>query len=433
MKDYKIDFPIFQNNTGLVYLDSTATSQKPKLVIDWITNYLENDYANIHRWSYDLSARSEELYKASKEKTKEMIWAKSWREIIYTLNSTYASNLLISSLKRSWYIQKWDKILLSIVEHHANIVPWLILKEEIGVEIEYINIRDDYSLDMEDLKNKLDDRVKVISLTHVSNVTWEIFDFREVVEVLEVLYPDNCRDIPNTGYLYGNPPKPLYQGEKRPFLIIDASQSIPHFEVNVKKLGCDFLFFTGHKVMADSGIWVLWGREELLGEMRPAFSGGGAIREVAKDCFVEAPLPDRFEPGTPNLTGAVSLLRAFEYIEKIWWYATIEKIEKELINHTIQKFEEFEKKWVKLIWSKNSEKRVGVFSFTVEWIHSIDISDYLSDHDICIRAGQHCAEPLMKYLWVEHTARMSLYLYNTLDDIDKFFEVLDNAILELKK
>lgn len=404
MSNFKKDFPVFANNSWLIYMDSTASSQKPSFVIDAIKSYLENDYSNIHRGSYSLAERSENIYLNSKKKVAEFLWADSYKEVIYTSNSTYASNLLISSLKRSWYFKKGDKVLVSIVEHHANIVPWLILKEELQIELDFIKINPDYSLDLKDLEEKLDSSVKAISITHVSNVTWEIFDLEKVNKLLGEKYVE----------------------ENKPLFIVDASQSVPHFKVDVKKIWCDALFFTWHKIMADSGIWVLWWKQSLLEELKPAFCWGWAISWVKKTCFKEASLPDRFEPGTPNLSWALSLLKSLEYIETIWWYRKIEEIELELNKYSLEKFKNLDR--VKLIWWTNPHSRASVFSFVVKWIHSLDISDYLAEYDICVRAWQHCAEPFMWELWVKHTCRMSLYIYNTKEDIDRFFEKLREAI-----
>ncbi len=407
IQNLKKDFPILQNNKDIVYLDTTATAQKPSFVIDAIKYYLENNYSNIHRGAYDIAEKSEKMYIESKKKIAEFLNVTNWREIIYSFNSTYASNLLVWSLKRSKFFKKWDKVLVSIVEHHANIVPWLIVKEEIWIDIEYVKIKEDFSLDFDDLKNKLDDKVKAISITHVSNVTWKIFDLERVWTILQE----------------------KYKKEEKPIFIIDASQSFPHFEVNTKKLWCDALFLTGHKFMADSWIWVLWWKEKLLKDLEPVFSWGWAIISVAQSCFKPAGLPDRFEPWTPNLSWAVSVLKALEYIENIGWYKMIEEKEKKLVLYTLEKFSKF--KNIKLIGSTDSISRIWVFSFIVSWIHSHDIAEYLADNNICIRAGQHCAEPFMWELWINHTCRMSLYIYNTFDDVDKFFIVLDKAIKEL--
>lgn len=430
MKDIKKDFPILKNNKNIVYLDSTATTQKPSYVIDWMKDYLENDYANIHRWSYSLSERSEKMYVKSKKKLASFINSDNWREIIYSFNSTYASNLLVWSLKRSSYFKKWDKVLVSIVEHHANIVPRLILAEEVWIEVGYINVKKDFSLDLEDLEKKLDSNVKAISITHVSNVTWEIFDLEKVRKIIDKKYKchpeldSESLKYKNTNYYSDSNLE--WKKSCKPLFIIDASQSFPHIKIDIKKLWCDFMFFTWHKFMADSWIWVLWWKKELLENLKPVFSWWWAISWVKKDCFLEANLPDRFEPWTPNLTWALSILKALEYIEQIWWYQEIEKIEKELSKYFLEKFGKI--KWVKLIGWENVNSRVWVFSFIVNWIHSHDIADYLAEKNICIRAWQHCAEPLMWELWINHSCRASLYIYNTKKDIDIFLKELQIAI-----
>ena len=405
--DIKKDFPIFQARPDLVYLDSTATSQKPSHVIDGVAEYLRTSYANIHRGSYEISEVSEKLYENSKKGVAKNIGAESWREIIYTANSTYALNIIAQSIWRTWILKKWDTVIVSVVEHHANVVPWLILKEDYGVNVEFISVTVNFDLDFEDLKSKLNDRVKVVSLAHVSNTTGQIFDIEKVAWILKSKF-----------------------WKHKPLLILDGSQSIPHFQVDVQKLGCDVFFFTGHKVFADSGVWVFWAREELLLKMKPIFSGGGAIGEVKQHQFTHSTkIPDKFEPGTPNLSGAVSLLKAFEYIESIWGYSELEEIEADLVKYSLEKFQEVSE--VTLIWSTSPIHRVWVFTFVVQWVHSFDISDYLAHNNICVRAGQHCAEPFMDYVWQTHTCRMSLQVYNTREDIDTFFEILEQAIREL--
>lgn len=406
--NFRKDFPIFTTHPDLIYLDSTATSQKPKYVLDSVKNYLSSSYANIHRWSYDISAESEKLYQASKQTVANNIWADNWKEVIYTANSTYALNLLSQSIWRTGLLKKGDKVLVSVVEHHANIVPWQILAEDYWVQVEFIEIDDDYSLDLDDLESKLDDSVKIVSLTHVSNVTGQIFELNKVSKLLDAKYSEN---------------KPLF--------IVDGSQSVPHFKIDIKNIWCDALFFTGHKIFAEWGIWVLWAKETLLNTLKPIFSGWWAIWHVTQNWFTHsAALPDKFEPGTPNLNGAVSLLKAFEYIDSIWGYEILEKTERELTKYTLEKFNQL--KWIQLIGSNSSENRVWVFTFVIDGVHSFDISDYLANHNICIRAGQHCAEPLMNQVHQVHTCRMSLHIYNTKQDIDKFFEVLEQAIKELK-
>ncbi len=392
--DFKKDFPIFKNNPELVFFDSTATSQKPSHVIDAIKNYLETDYSNIHRGMYDIAINSEKLYNDSKKKVAENIWADDYKEVIYTFNSTYALNLLSSSIKKSWILKAGDKVLLTIAEHHANLVPWLILKDEIGIEIDYVNVDENYDLDLDDFDKKYDEKVKIISMTQVSNVIGQVFDLEEIWKRKRV----------------------------DTLFIIDWSQSVPHFKVDVKKLNCDAMFFTWHKVFADSGIWVLWWKSELLNSLTPSFSWGGSIWEVTCSSYTSAKLPDKFEPGTPNVTWAVSLLKAFEYIEQIWWYEVLEKVEHDLVVYFLEKLKDFTK--LKLIGWTISTKRVGVFSIVVDWYHSHDVSEIMAENNIAVRSWKHCAHPLFNTIWESNSIRVSFHIYNTKSDIDKFFEVL---------
>lgn len=395
MQNFKEDFPIFKNNPNLIFLDSTSSTQKPLYVIEGICNYLSTQYSNIHRGLYDIAIQSEKIYFDSKQKVADFLWTQDLKEIIYTYNSNYALNIIAQTLRLNKVLQPWDKVLVSIVEHHSNIVPWLILKEEIGIELEFIKITENFEIDFEDFEKKYDEKVKVIALTHVSNVTGQIFD----LEKIGALKREDT------------------------LFIVDASQSFPHFQPKVKDINCDFLFFTAHKVMADSGLWVIWGRRELLEKYKPIFSWGGAINEVKEQCFKSGALPFKFEPGTPNVSWALSLLKALEYIEQIWWYQKIEQIEAELIEYSLDEFKK--RPYLKLIWSKESENRVWVFWFYIEGVHALDIADVMAEHNICIRAWQHCTEPFMDYLWISSSARMSLYIYNSKDDIKSFFEVLD--------
>lgn len=394
--NYKHDFPIFKNNLDLIYFDSTASSQKPKLVIDSIKEYLETNYSNIHRWSYDIAINSEKLYKDSKKLVAKHIWADDYREIIYTWNSTYAANLLTLTLKKNNFLKAWDKVIISTAEHHANIVPWLILKEEIGIEVVYLEYDENYNLDLEQFEKIYDDKVKIISLTHVSNVLGQRFDLEEIWK----------------------------RKRKDTLFVIDASQSIPHFAVNIKTLNCDFLFFTGHKVFADSWIWVLWGKYELLNSFRTPMSWGWAIWDVTFDSYTDAGLPDKFEFWTPNVTGAVSLLKAFEYIDSIGGYEVIEAKERELIEYFLERFNKLSH--LKMLWSTKSENRVWVFSFIVEWIHSHDVAEALAEKGIAVRAGKHCAHPLFYKVWLWNSVRVSFQIYNNKEDIDKLFEVLSS-------
>lgn len=395
MNTFKKDFPIFKNNPDLIFLDSSATSQKPDTVIDWLKKYLENNYSNIHRWMYDIAINSEKLYFDSKKKVASFLNAENFTEIIYTYNANYALNLITQTLRYNNFLKKWDKVLLSIVEHHSNIVPWQILKKEIWIEIDFVNIDKNFDLDINDFKKKYDDKVKIVSLTQVSNVTGQIFDLEKIKNLLK----------------------------KDTLFIIDASQSFPHFKVDVIKLWADFVFFTWHKVMADTWIWIIRWKKELLEKFDSIFSWWWAINEVKKYGFKYWALPYKFEPWTPNISWAVSLLKALEYIESIWWYEKIKQFEDEITKYTLNEFKK--RNYITLVWGDNLEKRIWVFSFFINWVNPIDIADIMAENNICIRAWQHCAEPFMDFIWHKGLSRISLYIYNTKDDIDKFFEILD--------
>jgi len=271
---FKSDFPIFSNNPGLIYLDSGATTQKPSLVIEGVKHFLEHDYANIHRGSYSLSERSELLYDESKEKIARCIHAQFPSEIVYTYNANYALNLLALTLAQNGKLKKGDRVLVSIAEHHANVVPWLMLKESIGIEVDYFHLTDTFDIDFEDFSKKYTDDVKIVSSTYVSNVTGTVFDLPKLSSLLR----------------------------QDTLFIVDASQAIPNFAVDVQALNCDFCFFSAHKMMAETGIGVLYGKKNLLKSLKPAFSGGGSINWVEESGFESAGLPLRFETGTPNLS-----------------------------------------------------------------------------------------------------------------------------------
>lgn len=396
---FKKDFPIFQNNPWLIYLDNAATTQKPKMVIDWVKNYLENDYANIHRWMYELSERSEELYFVSKEIVAKNIW---WKhdEIIYTYNSTYAFNILVQSLVKSKKLQKWDKVLLSISEHHANVVPWFLAQENIWIDVDFVNITSDYQIDFEDFTKKYDESVKIVSFTHVSNVSGSIFDLEKLWNML--------RDDT--------------------IFIVDASQSVPNFSVDINKIWCDYLIFTWHKIMAQTGIWVLWWKKSLLKDLYPSIWWGWSISHVKKSWFDLAQVPECFEPGTPNLVWAVSLLKAFEYIDSIWWYQVMQQAESKLVDHALSRFNDFSQK-IELVWPKIWQNRIWVFSFVIkDWISANELWQKLAFKNICVRVWWHCAHPFLETLWYKWTVRMSLYFYNDISDIDIFFEELKKIL-----
>ena len=392
---YKKDFPIFEHNPWLVFLDNGASCQKPKIVIDGVSEFVAHDYANIHRGLYSLSERSEKVYHESKTAMARLLGCKA-SEIFYTYNSTYAINIIAWSLVKSRFLQKWDIVLLGIWEHHADVLPWQILAEEYGFEVKFFGMRDDYTIDRNDFAQKYTDHVKVVACSQVSNVTGQIYDVKKLKQQL--------RDDT--------------------FFLIDGSQSVPHFAVDVMDIGCDALVFTGHKMMAYTGIWGAYLKKDWIKKLSPMIAGGGTIEDVSVTGHIFASGTDKFEAGTPNIIGAVSLLKALEYIDTLGGMQKIREHEQILVKKILDGFKQLAGK-VELIGTFVSEKRVGAFSFVVPHQSNFNkIWEIFADHNIAVRCGWHCAYPLHKPLGIGGTCRMSTYIYNDDQDIEKFFEVL---------
>ena len=392
-------FPIFDEHPKLVYLDNAASTQKPKAVIDWVSDFLKNDYANIHRWLYPLSETSEELYYKSKCKLAELINCKP-SEIIYSYNSTYCINLLAQALVNSWKLWKWDKVLVWIWEHHSNILPRQTLSKLFWFKIEFINETEDFEIDWKDFNKKFNKKVKVISLSHVSNVTWQIM---EVEKVREKIW-------------------------ENVFFIIDWSQSVPHIPIDVEQIQCDTLIMTGHKMMTQTGLWMMYLKRELIKELNPLILWWWTVKDVSINNFSLQNNADKWEAWTPNIVWAVSLLKALETIESIWWIEEIQKHEKNLIKIICEWFKKRKDK-VKLIWNYEPNNRIWTFSFIINDENNFNkIWEIFSKNNICIRTWWHCAYPLHKSLNIWWSARLSTYLYNTESDIKEFFEILDKII-----
>lgn len=409
---FRKDFPVFTHHPDLIYMDSASTMQKPESVIQGMAKYLSTSYANIHRWSYDLSEQSEVLYEASKKKVAQYIWAKDSAEIVYTYNSTYAANLLAQSLRKSGWLKQGDTVVLNASDHHANIVPWLILKEEWYINVKVIPPYSNGTFDYDTFKTFLTPDVRCLSMTAASNVTGECINLKRISEILDAAYSSG----------------------ERPYFVVDASQYIPHFPVDVNTMGIDFLFFTGHKIMADTGIGVLYGKKQLLKELQPAWCWGGAINEVHEDSYIPAGLPFRFEPGTPHIVWAVSLLLALEYIENIWGYPVLIQHEAELVQYMLLKIEQSKafKEWrYLLLWPSDGSKRIGVFTFYFPSIHPHDVADMLADEWIAVRSWHHCTQPLHELIQVPASLRVSFALYNSKEDIDVFFEKFEIILSRL--
>ena len=389
-------FPIFDKHPNLVYLDNAASTQKPRSVIDWVSDFLKSDYANIHRGLYSLSEKSEELYYQSKCKLADLINCKP-SEIIYSYNSTYCLNLLAQALVNSWKLWKWDKVLLWIREHHSNILPRKTLSKIFWFDIEFINETPDFEIDWKDFEKKLSKKVKVVSISHVSNVTWQIMQIEKVREKIW----------------------------EKVFFIVDGSQSVPHIPFDIEKIQCDALIMTWHKMMSQTGLWMMYLKREWIKELNPLILWWWTVKDVSIDDFSLQNNADKWEAGTPNIIGAVSLLKALETIESIGWLEKIREHEKNLIKILVEWFKKRIDK-INLIWNLNPENRIWTFSFIANNEANFNkIWDIFAENDICIRAWWHCAYPLHKSLDIWWSVRISTYLYNTEDDIERFFDVLD--------
>lgn len=397
--DYlKKDFPIFERmirGKRLVYLDSAATTQKPYQVIRRIEDFYRWSNANIHRGAYLLSEEATALYEDAKRRVSSFIGARSFREIVFTRNTTEAINLVAYSWGRK-NIGPGDTIVISEMEHHSNIVPWQMLSKEKGSRLVYIPINKEGMLDMKGLEKVLKEGVKLVSITHVSNVLGTVNPVKEI-----------CRIAKSSGAT----------------VLVDAAQSVPHMKVNVSDMGCDFLAFSAHKMLGPTGIGVLYGRRELLEEMDPFITGGDMISSVS---FFESKwneLPWKFEGGTPNISGAIGLSAAIEYLEKIGMEG-IYFHEMEIVSYAWEKLREID--GIE-IYGPPPPERGGLIAFNINGIHPHDVATILDREGVAVRAGHHCAQPLHEKLGIPASVRASFYIYNKRDDVDILVEGLKKA------
>jgi cysteine desulfurase / selenocysteine lyase len=399
----KQDFPIFKTYSDLVYLDSAATSQKPQNVIEAVSEFYTTKNANIHRGIYDLSQKATYVFKITREKVAGFIGANDSEEIILTSGTTESINIAAFGWAKK-FLKKGDIIVLSEMEHHSNVVPWLRLKEEIGVELFYLPMTKDHRLDYKEIASlplAMTKSIRLVSITHASNVLGTVNPIEEIISFFKKLNPEIK-------------------------VCIDAAQSVPHMPIDVQKIDCDFLAFSSHKMLGPAGVGVLYARKELLEDMDPFVYGSIMIREVTKEKATWADAPEKFEPGTRNLEGVAGLGAAIDYLQQVD-FEKIQKHEQELTTYALEKFTQ--QKDVTLFGPKNPGNRLGVFSFAVGNVHPHDVSEVLNRSHIAVRAGHHCAQPLMGVLEVTGTIRASIYLYNTREDIDRLFE----GIEEVKK
>ncbi|MDP9305934.1 MAG: cysteine desulfurase [Thermoproteota archaeon] len=393
------DFPIFKkkiNGKDLVYLDNASTTQKPYSVINSITDFYSNYNSNIHRAVYQLAEEATELYEQSRKKIANFINVRP-EEIIFTRNTTESINLIAHSWARS-NLKKDDVIAITEIEHHSNIVPWQILCQEIGTRLEYVGIDESGFLDIEYLIELISSRkVKLVSISHMSNVLGTIVPIERIVK---------------TAHQYDIP------------VIVDGAQSVPHMPVDVKKLDCDFLVFSAHKMLGPTGVGVLYAKKELLEKMKPFMAGGDMIKEVFKFHTNYNEVPYKFEAGTPNIADVVGFGAAVEYLEKIGM-ENIRKHEIYLTEYALESMQSL--KYITIYGPMDSKFRGGVISFNIADIHPHDLATIMNDHGIAIRSGHHCAQVLMQRLDVPATSRASFYIYNTKEEIDKFVNAIKEA------
>ena len=389
----KSDFPVFQANSGLVYLDSSATQQKPLAVLERVERYYREENANPLRGLYELGVKATEAYENAREAVRKFIGAKSVREIVFTRNATESLNLIAYSWGRT-NIGEGDEVLVDISEHHSDLLPWQTLCKEKGAELKYLECDKSGRYTEEALRDALSERTKLFCIAQISNVFGRLNPIKRFAEI--------CR-------------------ENGTLIVCDAAQSAPHIAVDVQELGVDFLAFSGHKMLAPMGIGVLYGREELLESMPPFLYGGEMIDTVTRCGASFAELPHKFEAGTVNAGGAVGLHAAIDYISELG----LDEIERREEKLTALAFGEMKKiPHVNIIGADDPQEHHGILTFTVDGVHPHDIAAIFDAENIAVRAGHHCAQPLFHFLEIPSAARMSLAFYNDEEDIMRFIAVL---------
>ena len=381
----KSDFPIF-NDSDLVYLDNASTTQKPKQVLDAVMAMYTDSNANVHRALYDIGSKATEKFENSRKNISDFINATSEKEIIFTSGTTESINLLAHTLDNS--LGPGDDILVSEMEHHANLVPWQMASERTGASLKFIPINSRGELDLSDPEKYFTRSTKIIALTHVSNVLGTINPINDIAGIAKEI-----------GALF----------------IVDGAQGIPHQSIDVQDLGCDFYAFSGHKMLGPTGIGSLWGKMELLEEMDPFMGGGEMIKNVSMLSSTWSEVPYKFEAGTPNFVQAVGLSAAIDYLNDIGM-TNITKHESELTSYALEKMSQIE--GLRVFGSPKN--RAGVISFNIDGIHAHDLAQFLNEDNIAIRVGHHCAQPLLSSLKENSVARLSIYIYNDKSDIDMF-------------
>ncbi|MGQ7373021.1 cysteine desulfurase [Streptococcus suis] len=388
------DFSILDqvvNDEPLVYLDNAATTQKPQQVLDVLADYYQRDNANVHRGVHTLSERATARYEAARQKVADFIQAKSSKEILFTRGTTTGLNWVAQFAKE--ILLPDQEVIISVQEHHSNIIPWQQACQQTGAKLRYVTLKDG-ELDMDHLRSLLSSKTKFVSLAHVSNVLGSVAPIGEIAELVH---------------------------QVGAYLVVDGAQSVPHMAVNVQELDVDFYAFSGHKMLGPTGIGVLYGKEELLNLMSPVEFGGEMIDFVYEQSATWKELPWKFEAGTPNIAGAIGLGAAVDYLTEIGMDA-IQAHEAELVNYVFPKLQAIP--GLTIYGSQDLSKRTGVIAFNLDDLHPHDVATALDYEGVAVRAGHHCAQPLLRYLQVPATVRASFYIYNTKADCDKLVEAI---------
>ncbi|HEM4052902.1 TPA: cysteine desulfurase [Streptococcus suis] len=388
------DFPILDqvvNDESLVYLDNAATTQKPQQVLDVLADYYQKDNANVHRGVHTLSERATARYEAARQKVADFIQAKSSKEILFTRGTTTGLNWVAQFARE--ILQPDQEVIISVQEHHSNIIPWQQACQQTGAKLRYVTLKDG-ELDMDHLRSLLSSKTKFVALAHVSNVLGSVAPIGEIAELVH---------------------------QVGAYLVVDGAQSVPHMAVNVQELDVDFYAFSGHKMLGPTGIGVLYGKEELLNLMSPVEFGGEMIDFVYEQSATWKELPWKFEAGTPNIAGAIGLGAAIDYLTEIGMDA-IQAHEAELVDYVFPKLQAIP--GLTIYGSQDLSKRTGVIAFNLDDLHPHDVATALDYEGVAVRAGHHCAQPLLRYLQVPATVRASFYIYNTKADCDKLVEAI---------
>ena len=393
--DFRRDFDIFGSGE-YVYFDNAATSQRPRQVLDAVSNFYKTTNANPLRGLYDWSMDATKEYEDARKTVADFVGAVSSEEIIFTRNTTESINLVAYSYGLD-NVSKGDEIVISVMEHHSNILPWQMVARKNGAKLVYLEPDDEGVISRQEYESKITDRTKIVAIGHVSNVMGITNPVKEITS---------------------------YAHSKGAVVVVDGAQSAPHMKVNVTDIGCDFFAFSGHKMMAPMGIGALYGRKELLENMSPFLTGGEMIEYVTRQDATYAERPHKFEAGTVNAGDAVGLAEAIRYIEKVG-FDRIEEQEKKLTALLMDGLSKMP--YIKVYGSKDPTKHCGIVTFTMEGVHPHDMASVLNDDKICIRAGHHCAQPLMQFIGAGSTARASVYFYNTEEEVERFLDRLSSV------